>query len=657
MRATALLLIGLTLLLGYAQTRVRPEVNDLIQRGNLARQRNQNEVAVRFYRQAIEQARSLNDVGGEASALHAIGVALIAQQRSHEAVDYLKQALQHWQNLSDPICEANTLHNLGVAYTNLGKPQEALEAYRRALSLRQKAQQRYGEASTLQGIGLVYFGMYDTAQALHYFKRALEIWRDLGNKLAQAETLRYIGQLYQATGQWQSALACYEQAITYCQEVSNPALQATLLAAIASVYLTMGQPDLALNYYRQALDLRQNEADPRETVVTHLGLGHLYTRLGQTDSARAHYQKALELSQSQGYVCGEISALNALGNLLASSEPSQAESLYRQAYEKAQTVRDRLGQASAQVNLGLLYARTKRPELARPALESARALYGELGDLRGEMYALSNLGTLTYNQNDIESALQYYLQAIDRAERIRQQVGVLTEARLAFQAERQALYATTIALLARAQRTEEAFLLTQRAKARTLTDLLDAGRAGTEIEAQQLIALFPDHRLLKGAEAQEATLKAELGKYRYVHLATHGYFNDATPLQSGLVLAEPQDSSEDGILTARELMEIPLSAQMVVLPACESARGRARPGEGAMGIVWALSVSGVPVQVLSQWKESDESTALLMSRFYARLKQGMTAEVALRRAALEVRQDPRFQHPYYWAPFIRIGAF
>ncbi len=181
---------------------------------------------------------------------------------------------------------------------------------------------------------------------------------------------------------------------------------------------------------------------------------------------------------------------------------------------------------------------------------------------------------------------------------------------------------------------------------------------GTEREAQAIAGLFPEATLLTKTEAQETTVKARLEQYRYVHLATHGYFSDAAPLQSGVVLAEPPaDANEDGILTARELMELSLSAEMVVLSACESARGRARPGEGAIGMVWALTVSGVPTQVLSQWKVSDESTALLMTRYYQALRTGKSPSFALREAALAVKGNTRFGHPYYWSPFICISSW
>ena len=95
-----------------------------------------------------------------------------------------------------------------------------------------------------------------------------------------------------------------------------------------------------------------------------------------------------------------------------------------------------------------------------------------------------------------------------------------------------------------------------------------------------------------------------------MHFATHALFNDAAPLLGGVVLAQPPPgSTEDGVLTARELLTLPLSAEMVVLSACNTARGATRSGEGMVGLTWALFVAGVPTQVVSQWSVDDAATA------------------------------------------------
>jgi CHAT domain-containing protein len=175
------------------------------------------------------------------------------------------------------------------------------------------------------------------------------------------------------------------------------------------------------------------------------------------------------------------------------------------------------------------------------------------------------------------------------------------------------------------------------------------------VEADALKAGFPDAALYTGARAQEATAKEESGKFRQLHFATHGLLNDHAPLMSSVVLAQPPSGSEDGFLTAREIFELKLSAELVVLSACHTAGGEKRAGEGVVGLTWALFVAGAATQVLSQWAVADASTAVLMRAFYGKLTAGEGKGAALRDAALGLQEDEKHGHPYYWAPFILVG--
>jgi CHAT domain-containing protein len=161
-----------------------------------------------------------------------------------------------------------------------------------------------------------------------------------------------------------------------------------------------------------------------------------------------------------------------------------------------------------------------------------------------------------------------------------------------------------------------------------------------------------------GPEAVESRFKSGAISAKVVHLATHGLINDVSPLFSNVLLGAEQ-GKEDGLLEAWELLRMQLNAELVVLSACETARGRAAAGEGIIGLSWALFVAGVPSTVMSQWKVRSESTGDLMVAFHAnranRAKK-MTDAAALRAAALKLRRASRTNHPFYWAPFIIIGA-
>jgi CHAT domain-containing protein len=161
-----------------------------------------------------------------------------------------------------------------------------------------------------------------------------------------------------------------------------------------------------------------------------------------------------------------------------------------------------------------------------------------------------------------------------------------------------------------------------------------------------------------GAEAREDRLKAEAAQARILHFATHGVLNNASPMYSHLVLAQG-DRNEDGLLEAWELTQMDLRADLVVLSACETARGRFGAGEGVIGLSWAMFVAGAPATVVSQWKVESASTRELMLGFHQRLtassKTKMTKAEALRQAALKLMNNPGSGHPFYWAGFVLVG--
>lgn len=179
---------------------------------------------------------------------------------------------------------------------------------------------------------------------------------------------------------------------------------------------------------------------------------------------------------------------------------------------------------------------------------------------------------------------------------------------------------------------------------------------GTVREAQAIKRVFPGSDVRTGRAAQESAVKKDAQRYRYLHFATHGLVNDAAPMLSSLAFARPEKgSADDGFLTALEIADLDLQADLAVLSACNSGRGGVRRGEGLVGLTWAMSVAGVRSQVLTQWAVDDARTTGLMGDFYTRLKRGETKASALRAAALALKKDRLTSHPYYWAPFVLIG--
>jgi len=198
---------------------------------------------------------------------------------------------------------------------------------------------------------------------------------------------------------------------------------------------------------------------------------------------------------------------------------------------------------------------------------------------------------------------------------------------------------------------------------------------------------------LDGKGATEEAVRAALPGHRYLHLATHGYFEpDDLPslmangrkagpqalgeerravgllpgLLSGLVLAgvngKPDPERDDGYLSAEEIQYLDLSAcDLAVLSACETALGSKRAGEGLQSLRRGFAVAGAKTVVSSLWKVDDRATATLMRHFYENYWQkGMEKLEALHEARLRVLNQNRADYqgdarPSTWGAFVLSG--
>jgi CHAT domain-containing protein len=206
---------------------------------------------------------------------------------------------------------------------------------------------------------------------------------------------------------------------------------------------------------------------------------------------------------------------------------------------------------------------------------------------------------------------------------------------------------------------------------------------GTRLETQRLAGAFrrafpqaPAPTVLLQADADASHLKQALTPvgqapgYRYLHLATHGFFEPPLPgeekrrpadgpadfegehrqltfgrnplLLSGLVLAGANGPGGQGTLTAEEVASLDLrGCELAVLSACETGLGKVAGGEGVLGLQRAFQAAGARSLLVSLWSVNDGATAVLMDEFYANLWQKRLPKLeALRQAQLTVLRDP-----------------
>lgn len=184
-----------------------------------------------------------------------------------------------------------------------------------------------------------------------------------------------------------------------------------------------------------------------------------------------------------------------------------------------------------------------------------------------------------------------------------------------------------------------------------------------------------DARVLTGSEATEAAVKSQSGNAETLHFAVHAIYDSARPSQSALLLAAGiGDDADDGMLHIWEVFEqLQLDAELIVLSACETARGEQFLGEGLLGFSRAFHFAGARNVLATLWRIEDSSTADLMRSFYSEPETHIDPAAALRNAMLQLINShadasadttrgvggivpratlhPSLAHPYHWAGF------
>ena len=199
-----------------------------------------------------------------------------------------------------------------------------------------------------------------------------------------------------------------------------------------------------------------------------------------------------------------------------------------------------------------------------------------------------------------------------------------------------------------------------------------AGLPGTKTEIEVLSQLYPHLVSKYGVACEETFLKEEIDTYDYVHIATHGVFNQHEPVYSYLLLSPSE--KDDGRLTVNEIFGLDLRSRFVTLSACETALGELSEGDELVGLSRAFIYAGSGAVLVSLWKVEDNSTAWLMTRFHQYITSGLTPgealahaqrdmihknsgppDAKLRTGELPRSNTPNTERPFFWAPFVLIG--
>ncbi|MEM9732395.1 MAG: CHAT domain-containing protein [Pseudomonadota bacterium] len=203
-----------------------------------------------------------------------------------------------------------------------------------------------------------------------------------------------------------------------------------------------------------------------------------------------------------------------------------------------------------------------------------------------------------------------------------------------------------------------------------VADLAPLPNTRRELLALAEVTGAAQDRLFMGAEASEAQVKAtDFSRARIIAFATHGLLAGgiAGLEEPALVFTPPEEPTalDDGLLTANEAAALNLSADLVILSACDTAGSDGTPGaEGLTGLARSFLYAGAKALLVSHWPVDDYAASALTTRLIERMNAGGASNTlggraaALRHSILALMEDPKARnraHPRIWAPFVVVG--
>jgi CHAT domain-containing protein/Tfp pilus assembly protein PilF len=648
----------------------------------------EHEKALDYYKRALPLKSGFPK--SEATTLDSIGQIHVDLKHYATASRYLERALAIRRRIGDRRGEAITLNDMGWVFEDRGQKRTALRYYRQSLELSRSVGNQFQQVITLDSIGEIQLALGETSAARESLRNALVLVRQTGNRAEEAETLADLARVEKKSGNLGEARALAEQALQVAESVR---------ARVAGTDLRISYSSKVRSRYDLLIDvlMRLHEGEPDSGLAAEAlqtserararGLLELLAE-ARTDLREGVDPKLLEREFSPLSVAGIQELVDANTLLLEYSLADEHSFVWavtptsvtahvlpgRSAIETAARDLQRIWSAA-----GGPSGEARSPQAERLARMLLVPVAGELGSKRlvvvadgalqylpfGALPAPGPSGTrrrLLIDDHEIvtlpsASTLSALRQgATDRKPPTRV-VAVLADP--VFSADDPRVNPTGNLVRRGSRAPGPAAELVRSAKESGLSSLERLGASRHEAQAISALAGAGNSFVALDFQASRATaMGAEVASARVVHFASHGLLNSRHPELSGIVLSlvDERGQPENGFLRTRDVYKLKLSADLVVLSACQTALGKDVRGEGLLGLSRGFMYAGAPRIVASLWQVPDRATSELMKHFYEGiLKQGLRPAAALRAAQTSIRREKRWASPYYWAAFTLQG--
>ncbi|HEV8578381.1 MAG TPA: CHAT domain-containing protein [Thermoanaerobaculia bacterium] len=433
------------------------------------------QVATESHLHAAALWQELGDRSRQAATLNRLGVTYLQSGEIVRARETLANALAMWQRLGQSFDEMETRSNLCYLEQMTGGLPKALACYEETRGFFHQTGDVGQEARIFNNIGGVYDLLGEPDAALEHYEQALALRRALADHRGEAETLNNIAVIHRVLGEWQEALRIYEQEREVLTTLDDRILKGKYLSNLGFSYNSMGLPQRGRPLLENALELRQQVGDRRGEIITLNNLGSVWRNLGDPGKAIQLHRQARELAVAQGDSRQEAISRLRLGEAqLDRGDATAALGEIDSALSLFQATGSRRNEVQMLDLRGRALILAGRPQEAVTALQAALGLHRTLRDRAGEAEALRALSTAERSIGQLTDARTHAEEAVSRVEELR--IGFLSpDLRAAFLATQHSAYALVMDLLMDEGKDRAAFEMSERARARSLLDVLYRG--------------------------------------------------------------------------------------------------------------------------------------------------------------------------------------
>ena len=633
--------------------------------------------------QESEYAMTSGDPHTRAIAFNTLSTTYRILGESAKTLDYAQQALDAAQEAGEQKFVQEALLNLAEAYQLLGDAPQAREYVAQSLLLAQQIGDRRGEANAKKTQGNILQEQADYRSAIAAYQESLVLSRAVGDRRLQAEALQGLGAAQKNAGDSPRAADSLQASLDIWTELrrvfigneyfqaSFDELQSQTFRLLQEVYIDQNQPEAALEVAEQSRTriFTQTAAAKLTITVTAPGIDRI--------KAMAKERKATFVMYSLRERCRDI--FQFCGGI------NHRNQKYLQEFQLYIWVVKPTGE--------IIFRTVDLAPLLKPrniTLDTLVVNSREGIGIRGLDNKLNNKSNQSAGLKEQDRPKNRQLQNMYQlliapiAEHLPQNpedqvifipqgslfmipFSALQDAEGTYLIEKHTLTLTpslSVLEVTKQQRQNHgSFSLTNlralvvgnptmpRLQIYEQEEAL-APLPGAEIEARAIAPLLNTQPLI-GDTATKAAVLQQMPGAGIIHFATHGILDDSVDVYGVLAFA-PDDPSvgNTGLLHAQEILDLNLQAQLVVLSACNTARGKVS-GDGVAGLARSFIAAGSPTVVASIWSVPDAPTASLMTNFYQNLSQNPNISQALRQAMLTTMQE--FPQPRDWAAFTSIG--